>query len=347
MATVLLAFVVLVLLLFGSILLFGTVTNYQPGPQVLISSTNKSEPIPYSTEFTVLSWNIGYAALSNDMDFFYDGGKNVRPSKAIIERNFEKILAQIAEYAAIDFILLQEVDRNSHRSWNQNQIKAIEQILPEKHAFFTPNYDVKFVPKPFSNPLGKVFSGQQSLSTYLPKSVIRHAFPGNYPWPTSVFMLDRCFMVQRFDISNGKELLIINTHNSAYDSDGFLRKGQLAYLKEFLLKEYSKGNYIAVGGDWNQCPPDLKITFDQNLLDTVDYSLIDSNYLPADWQWIYDPAVPTNRRVMTEFNPEITPQTLIDFYLFSPNIEIIENKTFDLSFTYSDHQPIYAKFKLK
>ena len=25
-----------------------------------------------------------------------------------------------------------------------------------------------------------------------------------------------------------------------------------------MLEEYEKGNYIVVGGDWNQCPPDFK-----------------------------------------------------------------------------------------
>ena len=39
--------------------------------------------------------------------------------------------------------------------------------------------------------------------------------------------------------------------------------------------------------------------------------------------------------------------TLIDFYLVSPNVEILEVKTIDLDFKYSDHQPISLKVKLK
>ena len=29
----------------------------------------------------------------------------------------------------------------------------------------------------------------------------------------------------------------------------------MEYLKKMLELEYSQGNYIVVGGDWNQCPP--------------------------------------------------------------------------------------------
>ena len=46
-------------------------------------------------------------------------------------------------------------------------------------------------------------------------------------------MLDRCFLVNRYPVSNGNELLMINTHNSAYD-DGSLRKQQMDFLKDFL-----------------------------------------------------------------------------------------------------------------
>ena len=73
-------------------------------------------------------------------------------------------------------------------------------------------------------------------------------------------MLDRCFMVNRYPLENGKELLVINTHNEAFDP-GEIRKAQMAYLKEFLLSEYAKGNYIIAGGDWNMSPPDFKPEF--------------------------------------------------------------------------------------
>jgi len=83
-------------------------------------------------------------------------------------------------------------------------------------------------------------------------------------------MLDRCFLVNRYPLKNGKELLIVNTHNSAYDN-GTLKKQEMAFLKQWLLDENNKGNYIVVGGDWNQCPPRFKPDYNDNAFDAVDY----------------------------------------------------------------------------
>ncbi|MBW1867289.1 MAG: hypothetical protein JRI38_06050 [Deltaproteobacteria bacterium] len=159
-------------------------------------------------------------------------------------------------------------------------------------------------------------------------------------------MLDRCFLVNRYPVSDGKELLVINTHNSAYD-DGSLRKGQMDYLKAFLTDEYGKGNYIIVGGDWNQCAPGFSPGFDGKNFDTNDYSLIDRDYLPLDWTWLYDNKTPSNRRLMIPYDPEKSLVTVIDYYLLSPNIKGVFKQTVNLDFQHSDHQPVLAKIKLK
>ena len=66
-------------------------------------------------------------------------------------------------------------------------------------------------------------------------------------------MLDRCFLLSRLALPDGKELVLINTHNEAFD-DGSQRNQQMAVLKELMLKEYEKGNYVITGGDWNLNP---------------------------------------------------------------------------------------------
>src|SRR3712207_7070413 len=44
----------------------------------------------------------------------------------------------------------------------------------------------------------------------------------------------------------------INTHCSAYDKGGKMKLEQMKYLSQFIDSEYKKGNYVLVGGDWNQ-----------------------------------------------------------------------------------------------
>jgi endonuclease/exonuclease/phosphatase family metal-dependent hydrolase len=196
--------------------------------------------------------------------------------------------------------------------------------------------------------MGKVLSGLLSISKFEPFLVERMDFPGSYPWPKKLFMLDRCFMVQRFALSNGKALLIINTHNSAFDG-GVLKEHEMNYLKNFLLAEHDKGNYLLVGGDWNQNPPGFvdphfneKSGYENFLLATIA-----EDFMPEDWNWTYDPNVPTNRSNTAPYNKETTTTTILDFYLSSPNLLTINSKSVNLNFKNSDHQPVLCSIKFK
>ena len=75
-----------------------------------------AEPVFLPDTLTVLSWNIGYAGLGDDMDFFYDGGKRVRDSRRRTLENLRNIVAELRK-ADADIMLLQEVDCDSHRSY--------------------------------------------------------------------------------------------------------------------------------------------------------------------------------------------------------------------------------------
>jgi endonuclease/exonuclease/phosphatase family metal-dependent hydrolase len=149
----------------------------------------------------------------------------------------------------------------------------------------------------------------------------------------------------RFPLTGGKQLLVVNTHNEAYDT-GIIRDEQMAFLKKFLLSEYDQGNYIIVAGDWNQCPPNLKPRFSKDIFDTIDYKGIGPGFLPSGWTWAFDNTVPSNRRVDIPYVKGTTRTTVIDFFLLSPNLSAADCKTIDMGFSCSDHQPVEIKFKL-
>lgn len=338
--------VLFIALSFAGLILTAVVTDYKPADTVEVYKGKPNFNVPDSLQFDVMLWNIGYCGLDKSMDFFYDGGTHVRPDKKNVMDNLESVLAFLEEQQSdIDFFLIQEVDKDSKRSYHINEYDSIHSALNNYDAFFGKNYDVFFVPTPPTNPYGEVLSGLMTLTKFAPEKVVRHQFPGNYAFPKGLFMLDRCFLVSRIPVSNGKQLLIINTHNSAYD-DGSLRAGQMKYLKKFLEKEYAKGNYVLVGGDWNQCPPGLKPEIPGYVFDTQDYVPISEDYMPADWKWVYTNNVPTNRRVATPYDKSTTPTTVIDFFLVSPNIQNVSIENIDLDFQHSDHQPVKASFHL-
>ncbi|MBN1250593.1 MAG: hypothetical protein JXR51_02235 [Bacteroidales bacterium] len=343
---ILLYIIIFVVVIFAGLILTAIFTDYKPEEKVIISEKINTVNLPDTLEFDIVDWNIGYCGLDASMDFFYDGGTHVRPDIQNVIDNLNAVKSFLKSQSDIEFYLIQEVDKESKRSYKINQYDSLKTSFPDYYTSFGKNYDVFFVPTPPSQPYGKVVSGLMTLSKFEAKNITRFQFPGNYDFPKGLFMLDRCFLVNRFNIENGKELLIINTHNSAYD-DGSLKAGQMEYLKKFLQDEYQKGNYILVGGDWNQSPFAVDTTFADFKYDTEDFSRIANNYLPEDWKWIFSNATPTNRRVKTPYDKKTTLTTVIDFFLISPNIESISIENINLEFKNSDHQPVKASFKLK
>jgi endonuclease/exonuclease/phosphatase family metal-dependent hydrolase len=337
--------VILFVVAFAFFLIYASVNDFQAEEKMLLYESDKVELINDTTIFNLLIWNIGYCGLNKEMDFFYDGGKNVRPAEDKVINNLQEVKNILTDYKQSDFILLQEVDKESKRSYFINQFDTIASLFSMSSSIYGKNYDVFFVPTPPAEPMGKVNSGLMSISKFDPVKSVRYSLPGNYEWPMKLFMLDRCFLVNRYNLSNDKELLIINTHNSAYD-DGTLKRQQMEYLKVFLTEEYEKGNYIVVGGDWNQCPPEFEPAFQDDKMDNEVRTDISTDYL-QNWTWLFDRTIPTNRRVSKPYKKGETLTTVIDFYLLSPNIEPVSIKTIDIGFVPSDHQPVEAIIKLK
>jgi endonuclease/exonuclease/phosphatase family metal-dependent hydrolase len=321
------------------LILYATITDFRPPEKEIVFKSDASFEILADTAvYRLLIWNIGYGGLDKQMDFFYDGGKRVRTPVAQFKQNLSGIEKFIAGAELFDFVLLQEVDVSSKRSYHFNEVRKFTENWGGGYTCYGKNYDVFFVPVPFQDPMGAVNSGVLSHSHFKPMEVSRNSFPGHYGWPKRLFMLDRCFLVMRFPLTNGKQLLVINTHNEAYDN-GSIRDQQMAYLKKFLLTEYEAGNFLVVAGDWNQCPPDFKPRFTGDVFDTIDYKRIESD-LPSGWSWVYDSTIPSNRRVDIAYVKGKTRTTVIDFFLLSPNLHSTGCRTTDLGFACSDHQPV-------
>lgn len=343
-------FIVLVIVLyFGGIIILDTVTDYSPKEKEKIESQGNG-CLEKSTDsaFTILSWNIGYCGLGKEMDFFYDGGVNVRPSKENFQKYLNGVLNRLSGLDTVDIILLQEVDTNAKRSYYTNEYKLINEFMPLYSFSFAKNYDVRFVPLPVLNPMGSVISGMITLSKIKPREAIRYPYYANYSWPMNVMMLDRCLIYSKFKIPGDKYLIVLNTHNSAFDDAAELREVEGYILKSIMLDEYAKGNYVVAGGDWNRNPPlyDGKKFIDKNISCSM-VPGIDTSFLPKGWQWIYDPELPSNRNVNIAYEKGKTKTTIIDYFAISPNLEVIENRTLSDNFEFSDHQPVFIRVKMK
>lgn len=340
--------IVIAVLYFAVVLIYTTLTEFKPEPSEKLSLNHQNPPsqISLPVELNILTWNIGYVGLGKEMDFFYEGGKMVRPSASQNQKYLDGITEFLTANDSIDVLMLQEVDFGSRRSYSTDQASILSSAVKNSTYSKAVNYLSDFVPVPFFEPMGKVNSGLMTISRFVPSECTRISTPGSYAWPKRLFMLKRCIQVSRFQLPDKHELVMVNLHNSAFDDADALRDEELKLIKAFALDEFQKGNYLIIGGDWNQNPPGLKMH------NTVPYQVkslrpIPDHLVPGDWTWAFDNKLPTNRDVDKPFDANSTLCSLIDFFLVSPNIEVLETHTINLGYENSDHLPVILKVKLK
>ncbi len=340
------------------VLTHGTLTDWQPPATATIElDQSAAETVLTDSVFSVAIWNMGFGGLGAESDFFYDDGgfflshgRMIRSPHEYVEKNVNGA-ELFAQSTAADFFLFQEVDQASRRSYFKNEYDSLRLQQPDFSAAFSANYKVARVPIPLLEPwraYGRVHSGLATLSKWQPYESQRLQLPGSFGWPTHIFQLDRCLLLQRYETAFGNDLVLINAHLSAYDSGGGLKKQQMDFLQALLTAEYEAGNYVIVGCDWNQCPPNFQFdSFSPGKTDGFSQINIAQDYLPDDWQWIYDPTTPTNRKARTPYDPEKSFTTLIDFFLISPNLKALEVKGINQDFRFSDHQPVWMKVSVE
>ena len=327
-------------------LLYGTLTDYQPNEKINVEVIGEGAA-KIDSSLSMIIWNIGYAGLGEESDFFYDGGSTVRMGQETVRKNLHGIYGFVTTNDSVDVFLLQEVDYNSKRSYGTNEYDRLAESMTEYASSSCLNYNVGFVPVPYLNPMGGVEAGLVNFSKFQPSESVRYQYPSSYSWPNRIYFLDRCCLLSRYPLENGKSLVVINTHNSAYD-DGGMKKAEMGYLKGLVTREYESGNYVIVGGDWNQCPPQFEVDkfIPESATEAGAPSRVPDDYL-TNWHWAYDFEFPTNRSLKAPFDPENTPRHLIDYFLLSPNLEVQDCRTLAQQFKYSDHEPVYLKVTFK
>lgn len=356
LSKVVLALIVIAGLFVGTL----TVFEYRPDDLEAIEITNNQEDtINLDQIYQIMTFNIGYAGLGVDEDFVMDGGQKGRAdSLSVVEDYFDGIKGILNDYAS-DFYLLQEVDQKARRSYNVNEVDGITQALGETYSSqYALNFKSIFVPFPLSltDYIGSVESGIQTLTKYSVTESERHQFPGAFSWPLRVANLKRAMMVSSFEIeSSDKELIIVNLHMSAYDSDGSLRDQEMAYLKTFLEEQKALGNYVVVGGDFNQTFPAAADLYPVNS-DFYEAYTIEDEFIPNGYRFEVDLSEPTCRLLNQPYDEdsELTQYYLIDGFIVSDNIELSQVApealynvmTINHEFLYSDHNPVIMKFKL-
>jgi uncharacterized membrane protein len=127
---VILALTGFILVIIAVILSYLQHTEYRPAPIEAAGISGNGLPIPAGKrEFGIFTWNIGYAGLGKEMDFFYDGGKTVRPGREETNKYLKGIKEFLSSNDSCDFIFIQEVDLDCKRTYYINQLIYLQEGL--------------------------------------------------------------------------------------------------------------------------------------------------------------------------------------------------------------------------
>lgn len=347
---IVLIILLIVVILAGALFAWLSIKEFKPDPVMDIDVTagfqaGKTSPKVGDT-LKVISWNIGYAGLGKDSDFFMDGGENVAyADKDLVNANIVGISNTLFEMNKADVYMLQEVDINSSRTYGIDEAAALGNF----NTTYALNYSCPFVPFPLP-PIGRVNSGLMTTTQFEVSSAERHSLPCPFSWPVSTANLKRCLLVSYIPIEGSdKNLVIVDLHLEAYDS-GEGKIAQSKQLREFIQAEYDKGNYVIAGGDFNQIFPGGLDKYPNEHPDLWTPGIIESDMMSSAWTIAYDLDTPTCRLLNQPYAPSDTANTqyyTIDGFILSPNVELNSVKTLDEGFVYSDHNPVMLEITLK
>ena len=346
---IILILLLVVVIAVGGLLGWLTATEFSPAPteSVEVGRPGEGGAVPAGEVLTVLSWNVGYAGLGRNEDFFMDGGKRSKPDKPdVVYAYLDGIMKTIREQAP-DLVLLQEVDADSGRTYEIDERPYLETDMD--NTAFAMNYSCPFVPVPWP-PIGKVNSGLFTMTRDLKiESAERISLPCPFSWPLRIANLKRCLLVSYLPIEGSdKQLVLVNLHLEAYD-DGEGKIAQTSVLNDFLQSEYEKGNYVIAGGDFNQIFPGGLEKYPNTHPELWTPGILTEDQLPEGWRFAFSLDVPSCRLLNQPYDPSDTVNTqyyVIDGFILSPNVELEQVENLDFEFANSDHNPVHITVKL-
>ena len=216
------------------------------------TTTGAAAVLATDTEYSAVTYNIGFGAYLPDYSFFMDGGTSSWAESPETVQYAINGAGELVKSLDPDFALIQEIDLDATRSYHTNEYEMLRQSLSGYTTVFAQNYDSAFLFYPFTQPHGSSKSGLGLFSKYPVSSALRRSFPISTSF-SKFFDLDRCYSVSRIPVDNGKELVIFNLHMSAYGNSDAIRQGQIEMLCNDMAKEYEAGNYMLCGGDFDGC----------------------------------------------------------------------------------------------
>ncbi len=247
------------------IILAFSLLSCDPFNNIIENETNKDAAIYFTASdinienniadtLNIVTWNIKFGG--GRIDFFFDCyDDRVLMTKEEVMTNMEAVVKKITNMNP-DILFLQEIDIDSKRSAYVDQLQYILDNTGFNYAYYGSQWKSDYVP---SDGIGRVNSGNAILSKYelsnaerIPLSLI-----DEQAGIVQYFYLRRNLL--KADVKIGdKTIIALNTHTSAYSTDG-TKINQLNEIKTEVDLIDSEGKDFILGGDFNTIPPNSAI----------------------------------------------------------------------------------------
>jgi len=255
-----------------------------------------SSPADVPDSLTVMTYNIKFGG--GRVRFFFEcPGDRVHLERAEVLENLTAVAEKIRQVDP-DLLLLQEVDIESDRVAGVDQVQWLLDHTALEYAAYASQWRATYVPKRW---LGYVNSGNAILSRWPFEEATRIALPliSTQGWLTRYFYLKRNLLKSRIDVPGFGELAVLNTHLSAFSTDG-TRLRQLRRIETELAHLDERSQPFVFGGDLNLIPPGSETTrdFADERCEREDFEPTDYTDRESALEGLYDSydaAVPLDR----------------------------------------------------
>ncbi len=320
-------------------------TTLQPD-QVQPASVSRGvdlPPVSKKDEIKLMSWNVQFMAGKN-YHFYFGGGSDTRPSSKDIAQTTEEV-ARVIRDEDPDIVLLQEVDDGAKRTDQEDQLEKLLERLPDEYGSHASAFYWKAAFSPHPKIMGSVGMKLSVISKFRIENALRHQLalkPDN--WFVRQFDLKRAALEVRFPRRESEDLVVFNTHLTAFAYGSNVRQRQVEEIQGLLKERSESGFPWVIGGDFNLRPPGRG---GGDGSEEVIKPLFESYRAMPGYEEINGPN-PEDWYTYFSNDPERTePDRTID-YLFFPRKDSLgrhyvrQEDTSDIS----DHFPLIAEFNL-
>ncbi len=357
--------------------IFGAYLGYLQGghdrvydwKMLQVVGKNKSNRVSLNTQLDIITYNLSYGIM--DPEFTYFKAENKMPNgstakgsssratskdRVSINVNGSAELVGKGSNASTDFILFQDIDVDSTRSYYINQQEILTNVLSNFAGVFAENGSSNYVFSPISSPLGKIDTRMATFSNKYMSLKIRYSLPSNSEFMEKYGSNDNCVIVTTYKTAGAKELSVVNVNVGIYESAEVRLADLEAILQIMDYEANTRGNYVVVGGSfgyllngedgeflntsgspsWSECLPE---SFSAD-------SLKQRGFRIAKDEIALDQKIGTVRDMSEKYNKGVSFEAVIDGFIVSDDIAIDSVSVIDNGFLYSSHNPVKMSFRL-